>query len=71
MATDRPMDIPRDEEFPYFVIEIRDGRHVGSTGPYQSFEEALADIEHRPSGEYAITELGIVVWPQGNGTPYN
>jgi hypothetical protein len=69
MATTEPTDIPSDDEFPYFVIEIVNGRRESHTGPYASFEEALFNIKNSPSGQYAITEHGRIIWPQGPEKP--
>jgi hypothetical protein len=71
MATTEPMNIPSDDEFPYFVIEIVNGRREAHTGPHFSFEEALSNIKSSPPGQYAITEHGRIIWPQSAEMPYS
>lgn len=71
MATNERMDIPTDEEFPFWVMERIDGRFQLSLGPFASLEEAVANVEGSPPGDYAISDHGRIVWPQAVARPYS
>lgn len=71
MATNEPMDIPTDDEFPFWVMERIDGRFKNYLGPLASLEEAISNIKASPPGDYAISDHGVIVWPQTVARPYS
>ncbi len=64
MPSEKRLDTPIDEEFPFFVLERIDGIYRDLLSPFGSLNEALSNVKNSPPGEYAILHLGEIVWPQ-------
>jgi hypothetical protein len=61
------VEVPDDDP----VKERIGDRFEHATGPFATFEEALADIGRAPLGDYVILERGRIVWPQSAVNKYS